>query len=61
MSKITTYLKQTKAEMAHVVWPSRNRAIAYTIIVIACSVIVGYLIGGIDGLLKEGLKTIIFK
>lgn len=58
---ILNYLKQTKAELTHVVWPTRSRAIAYTVIFIVISVAIGYGLGGIDALLKTGLKALILK
>jgi len=35
--KITEYVKETRAEMAHVTWPSRKQAISYAILVILVS------------------------
>jgi preprotein translocase subunit SecE len=45
---IATFLKDTKNEMRHVVWPSRNRTIAYTIIIIVLSLVLGYILSGLD-------------
>ncbi len=38
MANITEYVKETRAEMAHVTWPSRKQAISYSIAVIAVSI-----------------------
>lgn len=43
-----TFLREVKAEMEKVVWPTRNQAIQLTIMVIAISVLVGAYIGGLD-------------
>lgn len=45
---ITTYIKETRAEMAHVKWPSRKQTIAYTALVIAVSVAVAAALGVFD-------------
>jgi preprotein translocase subunit SecE len=45
---IASFLKETKNEMKHVVWPSRRRTIAYTIIILVLSVILGYILSGLD-------------
>ncbi|MEI6057969.1 MAG: preprotein translocase subunit SecE [bacterium] len=36
--KITQYFKDTRAEMAHVTWPSRQQAISFAVLVILISV-----------------------
>ena len=35
--KITEYVKETRAEMSHVTWPTRKQAINYSLLVIAVS------------------------
>ena len=35
--KITEYIKDTRAEMAHVTWPSRKQAVSYAIVVVIVS------------------------
>lgn len=60
MSKITEFFKETKAELKHVVWPTRKLTIFYTIIVIVLSVLVAYFLGLFDFLFSLGLKQIIF-
>jgi len=36
------FLKQVKAEMVKVVWPSKNKTLLYSVIVIAVSLFVAY-------------------
>ena len=43
-----TYLKQTRDEMAKVVWPTRADVFRLTMIVLFVSVIVGLYIGALD-------------
>jgi len=48
MSRITEYLKDTKAELKHVIWPGRQQTFFYTLIVIALSVVIAYYLGIFD-------------
>jgi preprotein translocase subunit SecE len=59
MSKITEYFQETKAELKHVIWPSRAQTIYYTLIVVILSVIVAYYLGIFDFLFTRGLEKII--
>lgn len=59
MSKITEYLKETKTELKHVIWPSRNQIFYYTLIVIVLSVLVGYYLGIFDFIFSKGLEKIL--
>jgi preprotein translocase subunit SecE len=59
MSKITEYLKETKTELKHVIWPTRRQTLAYTAIVIALSIIVAYFLGIFDFIFSKGLEKII--
>jgi len=59
MSKITEYLKETKTELKHVIWPSRRQTLYYTLIVIVLSVVVAYYLGFFDSIFEKGLHKII--
>lgn len=59
MSKITQYLKETKTELKHVIWPSRRQTIFYTVIVIVLSMVIAYLLGVFDFIFLQGLQTIV--
>ena len=48
MNSITTFLKETRNELRHVIWPSHRRAITYTIIILVLSLVLGYLLNGLD-------------
>ncbi len=48
MSKLTEYLRETKGELKHVSWPSKNQAILFTIVVITFSIIVAAFLGAFD-------------
>ena len=59
MSKITEYLKETKMELKHVIWPSRSQTFYYTLIVIVLSVVVAYYLGAFDFIFSKGLEKVI--
>jgi len=59
MSKITEYLKETKTELKHVIWPNRRQTFYYTLIVIVLSVLVAYYLGVFDFIFSKGLEQII--
>lgn len=49
------YLKETKAELKEVKFPSRAQTIVYTVGVIGLSIAVALLLGGVDLGLREAL------
>lgn len=59
MSKVSEYLKETKVELKHVVWPKRAQTIYYTVIVIVLSVFLGYLLGLFDFIFSKGLEKLL--
>jgi len=48
MSSFINYLKDTRAELKHVSWPTRKQAINYTLLVICISILVALLLGFMD-------------
>ena len=59
MSKIAEYLKETKLELKHVIWPNKRQTIYYTLIVIALSLVIAYLLGVFDFVFLQGLQRIV--
>ncbi len=57
--KITEYIKETRAEMAHVTWPSRKQAVLYAIAVVIISVVVAFLLGAFDYIFAQLLTLIV--
>ena len=51
------YLKESKAELDKVVWPSRGLTLRLTLAVIVISVIVGAYIAGLDALFTKLTET----
>jgi preprotein translocase subunit SecE len=52
MSRLTQYIKDTRAEMRHVNWPTRSQAIGYTLVVIAISLAIAAYLGFLDWLFQ---------
>ena len=50
-----TYLKDTRAELQHVAWPTRTQTIQYTMLVVAFSVLVAFYFGFFDFLFTTAL------
>jgi preprotein translocase subunit SecE len=56
---IASYIKETRAEFKHVVWPTKRQAIAYSIAVIVISLVVAYMLGAFDALFQYGLSKLL--
>ncbi|MFA5997383.1 MAG: preprotein translocase subunit SecE [Candidatus Paceibacterota bacterium] len=50
------YIKESKGELAHVSWPTRSQAIAFTILVIVLSVLTSFYLGAFDTLFTALIK-----
>lgn len=61
MNKLLTYLKESRAELAKVIWPSRKEARDHTVVVIVVSLAVALFLGAVDYLLEQGVLTFIIK
>jgi preprotein translocase subunit SecE len=57
--KITEYIKDTRAEMAHVTWPTRKQAISYSIVVVLVSVATAVLLGFFDYIFAQLLTLFV--
>ncbi|MCC2630878.1 MAG: Protein translocase complex, SecE/Sec61-gamma subunit [Candidatus Paceibacter sp.] len=56
---IGDYLKETRGELKHVSWPTRQQAIAFTALVIIISIGLALYLGLFDYLFSQGIKYII--
>lgn len=56
---ILKYLKETKAELKEVSFPSTSQTIIYTVIVVAVSIIVAVTLGLTDFGLREALTQLL--
>ncbi len=57
--RITEYIKETRAELKHVAWPTRRQAIVFTVVVIAISLITAAYLGAFDYVFTSLLKLVI--
>lgn len=46
--KLFTYLKNVRAELGHVVWPSRKTALSHTLLIILLSVFIAVFVALLD-------------
>jgi preprotein translocase subunit SecE len=59
MSRLGEYLKETKGELKHVSWPTKNQAIIFTVIVVVFSLVVATILGAFDYIFAMILKFFI--
>lgn len=59
MSRLTDYIMETREEMKHVSWPTKNQTILFTILVVVISLVVSAYLGLFDYLFQIVLKNII--
>ena len=53
------YLRETRGELGHVTWATKNQTINYTIIVVLISIGTGLFLGLLDYLFAQGLQFFI--
>ena len=56
---LETYIKETKGELKHVTWPTRQQTINFTIVVMALAVFVGVMLGFFDFIFTSLLKMFV--
>ena len=61
MDKLIQFLKEARAELLKVNWPSKNQTINYTLIVIGISIVIAIFLGGLDYFFGYLLKIFIIK
>lgn len=59
INTLIAYLKDTRAELAHVSWPTRKQSLIYTALVVAISVTVSLFLGLVDFIFSRGLNWFI--
>ena len=59
MSALVEYLKETKAELKHVSWPTRQQTIVFTVVVILISLGVAFFLGLFDFIFLKGLSLFV--
>jgi len=61
MNTIVLFLKETRAELKKVNWPTREQTVQYTLVVIGVSVVVMAFLGALDYAFSWVLDKFIFK
>lgn len=59
MNTFINYLKETRAELEHVTWPTRREAIGFTIVVIVVSIATAIFLGFFDYLFSLILQKFV--
>lgn len=59
MSRLGSYLRDTKAEMKHVSWPTQTQAIIYTALVVGICAITAAILSGFDYVFTSLLDLIV--
>jgi preprotein translocase subunit SecE len=59
MNRFINYLKDTRAELTHVSWPTRRQATAFTVVVILVSVLTALFLGFFDYLFSLILQKFV--
>jgi len=57
--KLIQYIKETKSELRHVVWPTHKHAVISTVLVVLVSFGVAYYLGLFDVIFERLLKQFI--
>ena len=55
MERLMTYFRDTRAELAHVSWPTPRAAAVYTALIVGISLLTATLLGLFDALFSYGL------
>ncbi|HAV11181.1 MAG TPA: preprotein translocase subunit SecE [Candidatus Moranbacteria bacterium] len=59
--KILTFIKEAKAELTKVNWPTKKQTLNYTMLVVAVSLVVAAFLGGLDYLFGMILREFLIK
>ncbi len=57
--KLVDYVKDTKAELKHVNWPSKRQTLNYTLLVIGISIVTAVILALADHFFSLGLEKLI--
>ena len=55
------YIKESKGELAHVTWPTRKQAIAFTVLVVVLSILTSLYLGLFDTLFTTLIEKFIVR
>ena len=60
-NKLISFLKESRQELSHVNWPTREETTRLTLVVIFISLLVAFLLGAFDALFAYLLKLIVLR
>ena len=60
MNAIVTYLKNVRAELSHVVWPTRRQSLQHVALILLISALAAAFIAVLDFFLTRGVGFLIF-
>ena len=58
-TKLINYIKETRVELKHVNWPTRNQTVNFTLLVIAVSLGISFFMGFFDAIFAYLLQKFI--
>ena len=61
MNALVTYLKNVRAELTHVVWPSRRQSLAHLGLIILIAALTAAFTGVLDYIFTHGVAALIIK
>ncbi len=59
MKSFFTYLRNVRAEMQHVVWPSQKQAVSHVLLIVVISVFAALFIAGLDYVFTHAVGSLI--
>jgi preprotein translocase SecE subunit len=59
MNSFFTYLRNVRAEMQHVVWPSQKQAVTHVLLIVLISVFAALFIAALDYVFTHAVGTLI--
>ncbi len=59
MNALVTYLKNVRAELTHVVWPSRRQSLTHVALIVVISILTALFIAALDYVLTQGVGVLI--
>jgi len=59
LQKLLLYLKQVKVESKKINWPSREKTMRYSLVVIAIAGVVAMFLGGLDFIFRSAVQTLV--
>lgn len=61
MNKLFNYISLSYIELKKVTWPTRRQALQLTLVVIAFSLALAVIVGGLDAIVRTFLQQVILK